>query len=145
MKFADLRSTGHNIADSLASGVALMIGIYTTDIYREAATSPEGYIEVDFLLGTSAGGTPSASLAGAINLYAQALEGLCRRHGVERAAFRVLTARYEAGPVGVSFTVSIEDCNGRCVQDKYVDSPKRRVRTVDTRGRVRTLRPGASG
>ncbi len=52
MKFDELRSIGHNIADSLASGTGLLIGIYGTDIFGEASRSPERFITVDFLTGT---------------------------------------------------------------------------------------------
>ena len=36
MKFDELRSIGHNIADSLASGIGLLIGYYQMDIFGEA-------------------------------------------------------------------------------------------------------------
>lgn len=35
MKFGVLRSIGHNIADSLASGIGLMIGVYTTNVFTK--------------------------------------------------------------------------------------------------------------
>ncbi len=54
MKHAVLTSVAHNIADSLASGIGLMIGVYEMDIFGEAAHSSEGFIEVDFLTGASA-------------------------------------------------------------------------------------------
>ena len=38
MKHDELRSIGHNIADSLASGCGLMIGVYDMDIFGEAET-----------------------------------------------------------------------------------------------------------
>jgi hypothetical protein len=40
MKFAELRSIGHNIADSLASGISLLIGVPFTedDIVKISAT-----------------------------------------------------------------------------------------------------------
>ncbi len=33
MKLGELKSLGHNIADSLASGVGVLIGVYVTDIF----------------------------------------------------------------------------------------------------------------
>jgi hypothetical protein len=35
MKHDDLRSIGHNIAHSLASGIGLMIGVYNMDISKK--------------------------------------------------------------------------------------------------------------
>ncbi|PRA51826.1 hypothetical protein CQ062_19645 [Ochrobactrum sp. MYb68] len=92
MKFGELKSIGHNIADSLASGVGLMIGVYEMDIFGEAARSSEGYILVDFIHGTFSGAEPSASLSKAISLYTQALDELCRKHGTKANAFGELSA-----------------------------------------------------
>jgi hypothetical protein len=47
MKFGTLKSIGHNIAESLASGIGMMIGVYEMDVFGEAAAAPQGYIEVD--------------------------------------------------------------------------------------------------
>jgi hypothetical protein len=73
MKFDELRSIAHNIADSLASGIGLLIGYYELDIFGEASRSPEGFIVVDFLTGTCRAGAPSESLARAIALNKNAL------------------------------------------------------------------------
>ena len=62
MKFGELKSIGHNIADSLASGIGLMIGVYETDVFGEARATSAGFIEVDFLNGSTMGGTPSRTL-----------------------------------------------------------------------------------
>ena len=72
MKFDQLRSIGHNIADSLASGAGLMVGFYEMDVFGEAARSSEGFIEVDFLAGISSGGSASPYLARAVELYRDA-------------------------------------------------------------------------
>lgn len=42
MKFDTLRSIGHNIADSLGSGIGLLIGVYEMDVFGEAAGAPDG-------------------------------------------------------------------------------------------------------
>jgi hypothetical protein len=53
-KQAPLRlAIGHNIADSLGSGVGLPIGVYFTDVFGEASRLPEGFIVIDFLTGKS--------------------------------------------------------------------------------------------
>src|SRR3954468_13442194 len=104
MKFGTLKSIGHNIADSLAGGIGMMIGVYEMDVFGEAAATPEGFIEVDFLSGQSSGGKSSPELARALKLYAEALPGLCRRHGIDAAAFRRLSARYSGGLTFPGFT-----------------------------------------
>jgi hypothetical protein len=81
MKFGALKSVGHNIADSLASGIGLMIGVYEVDVFGEAAATPEGFIEVDFVTGEASGAKPSVALQRALRLYADALPDLCIRHG----------------------------------------------------------------
>ena len=96
MKFGILKSIGHNIAESLASGIGLLIGVYEMDIFGEAAAAPEGFMEVDFLTGEASGGRPSCDLAQSLKLYAEALPGLCERHGADISEFRQLTARYSS-------------------------------------------------
>ena len=137
MKFDDLRSIAHNIADSLASGIGLLIGVYEMDVFGEARRSPEGFITVDFLSGTSAGGKPSPSLARAIELYRDALADLCTKHATSPSAFRELTARYFVDRRGTRFDVTTADHHGRRAVDHYIGMPGRRVRTVDHLGRAR--------
>lgn len=128
MKFADLKSVAHNIADSLGSGIGMMIGAYEMDIYGEALKSTEGFITVDFLSGTSTGGRMSADLARDILSYRDALASLCARHGVDRSAFAVLTARYGVdNRYGGHFTVTVEDRQGHRSVDEYVGVPGRRL------------------
>ncbi|MEQ1929796.1 MAG: hypothetical protein ABL957_04580 [Parvularculaceae bacterium] len=136
-KFGALRSIGHNIADSLGSGIGLMIGVYQIDIFGEAARSPEGFITIDFLSGTTSGGHPSASLARAISLYAAALVDLCRKHGTSIEAFGELKARFSLDSHGRRFVVTIRDVDGRGSTDEYLGLPGRRVMEMDELGRVR--------
>ena len=130
MKHTHLRSIGHNIADSLASGIGLMIGVYETDIFSEASAEDEGFIKVDFLTGTTTGKNISDQLRGAVARYRQALPTLCARHGVDPSRVTQLEARYGNDPVyGRHFTVSVEDLTGRRSTDRYVGVPGRRLRT----------------
>jgi hypothetical protein len=138
MKFDDLKSIAHNIADSLASGVGLLIGVYEMDVFGEAARSAEGFITVNFLTGTSEGGTPSPSLARAFAQYRDALARLCAKHDTSPAAFRELTARYSVDARGYRFVVTVADQQGRRSVDDYVGIPGRRVRVLDALGRVRS-------
>lgn len=129
MKHGELRSIAHNIADSLASGIGLLIGAYELDVFGEAARSPDRALTVDFLAGTVSGGEVSAELARAVRLYRDALPGLCAKHRTTPAAFRELAARYQASATGNRFTVTIEDQRGRRSSTGYAGTPGRRVRT----------------
>ena len=137
MKFDELRSIGHNIADSLASGIGLLIGCYEMDVFGEAGRSPEGYITVDFLTGTCLAGAPSESLVRAVALYKDALADLCVQHRTSVAAFRELTVRYSRDLYGRHFVVTIEDQQRRRSTDEYVGIPGRRPRLLDHLGRIR--------
>lgn len=137
MKFGTLKSIGHNIADSLASGIGLMIGVYEMYIFMEAAAAPAGYIEVDFLTGETSGGAPSPDLARALKLYAQALPDLCKRHGAEISDFRRLSARFSGPPMFERFTVTVEDRQGRSSSDEYQGVPGKRPKVLDHLGRAR--------
>lgn len=120
MKFGVLKSIGHNIADSLASGLGLMIGTYGTDIFTEAAQSPEGFIAIDFLNGEITGARPSPKLAHAISRYCKYLDAFCEKHAAERSAFSVLQARYGTDPIeGRHYTVTVENLQGRRSEDIY--------------------------
>ena len=133
MRFGTLKSVGHNIADSLASGIGLMIGVYEMDVFGEAAATPEGFIDVDFLTGDASGGKPSAELARALRLYAQALPDLCQRHGVDVSDFRQLAARFSGRPMFEQFTVTVVDRQGR--------RPARQRNDVGARGHRQPDRP----
>jgi hypothetical protein len=137
MKFGILKSIGHNIADSLACGPGLMVGVYSTDIFGEAAATPEGFIEVDFLTGAASGGKSSDDLSQALMLYAKALPDLCKRHGADVSEFRQLTARFSRDHTSVRFTVTVEDQHGRRSTDEYMGLPGRRPRVLDHLGRIR--------
>jgi hypothetical protein len=137
MKFGTLKSVGHNIADSLASGIGLMIGVYEMDVFGEAAATPEGFIEVDFLTGTASGGTPSEELQWALKLYAGALPELCTRHGIDVSEFQHLNARFSGRRQLKRFTVTVEDRHGRQSTDEYLGRPGKKPKTLDHLGRVR--------
>jgi hypothetical protein len=137
MKLGEISSVGHNIADSLASGIGLLIGVYATDIFGEAAKSAEGFITVDFLTGKTSGGQPSEPLARAIELYAGALPALCERHRVALSSIKQLTASFSGQPSFERFVVTVEDQQGRRTTDAYVGRPGRRVKTLDRLGRIR--------
>ncbi len=129
MTFGELKSIGHNIADSLASGICLLVGYYEVDIFGEAASSPAGYVEVDFLTGTSSGSLTSPTLTKVITLYRDALDRLCASHGTSASAFTVLTARFATDSrYGGHFTVTVEDPSGRRSVDEYLGTPGRKLK-----------------
>src|SRR5581483_7171580 len=115
------------------------LGVYSTDVFGEAATSPGGFITVDFLKGTVESGRNSASLTKAVGLYRVVLEKVCSKHGCSVSYFRGLTARYSSNR-GRRVLVAIEDNEGRRSVDEYVGTPLRHRKTIDGVGRVRTLR-----
>lgn len=129
MKFGTLKSVGHNIADSLASGIGLMVGVYDMDIFAEALAASEGFIDVDFLSGQASGGKVSSKLEEAVKLYAEALPDLCKRHGVDVSDFQQLTARYSGRkPHFERYDVTVVDKSGRTSTDEYLGLPGKRPR-----------------
>lgn len=119
MKIGELASFGHNLADSLASGICLMVGIYAVDIYREASTSPEGHIAVDFMTGRTSGSPVSASLGRAIQRYSEGLPEFAMKQGLNLSKIKVLSARFGTDPVaGPHFSVTVETSDGRRSVDR---------------------------
>ncbi|WP_132568117.1 hypothetical protein [Rhizobium sullae] len=141
MKHGELRSIVHNVADSLASGVGLLIGVYEMDVFREASCSPGRVITVDFLRGEVIEGEVSSSLAGAVARYRAALDQLCRNSGGSVDALREARVRYWSDHITPLFSVTIEDSAGRRSTTEYAGIPGKRVKAMDELGR---LRPKAS-
>jgi hypothetical protein len=128
MKLGKLKSVGHNLADSFASGMGFFIGVYQTDIFAEAAGEPEGFVVVDFLAGTTTAKSVSAGLRGAITKYMEALPHLCLKHGIDWADLKRLEVRYGTDSVhGPHFTVAVESTDGKQSVDQYVGTPGRRI------------------
>lgn len=139
MKLGELTAFGHNVADSLASGMCFMIGLYTLDIFAEAAASREGEIVVNFLTGATAGSPASAGIKHATGQFAQRLPELASQHGLDIGQIRVLSARFGTDKVaGRHFQVSVETADGRRSMDQYVGSPGRRY----SRARRSRVAPG---
>lgn len=135
MKHNVLTSVAHNIADSLASGIGLMIGLYETDIYSEIAKSQDGVIEVNFIRGTITSGT--ARLLEAVKRYQHELPILCEKQGVSVNDFKRFIAHYSIVKAELFVVLDIEDINGRCSQCEYVGVPLTKIRTLDNQGRIR--------
>ncbi|QCQ99516.1 hypothetical protein [Brevundimonas sp. SGAir0440] len=126
MKFGELKSIGHDIADALGSGICLLVGYYKIDVFAEAAGSPVGYIEVNLVTGTSSGSPTSSTLTKVMKLYQDALARLCASHGANASAFAALTARFATdSSYGGHFTVTVDDQRGRRSIDEYLDTPGR--------------------
>ena len=117
-----------------------MVGVYQMDIFGEAAATPEGFIEVDFLTGDTSGGTPSASLAQGLKLYSQdALPNLLRSHGASLRNVRELKVRFWPGTMFGRFGVTVENESGSRAKSQYELLPAHRVKTLDKLGRLRSV------
>jgi hypothetical protein len=137
MKIGKLTSFGHNVADSLASGICFMAGIFSVDVHGEASASQDGYIVVDFVRGTTDGGAVSDALALAITRYSELLPVLAERHGLAFSEITTLSARFGTDPVaGPHFQVTVETSDGRQSVDQYVGFPGKRFGKARRQGRA---------
>jgi hypothetical protein len=131
MNLGKLKSLGHNIADSFASGIGLLIGVYEMNVFAEAENAKEGYINVDFLNATATGSVTSASLNRAIKLYRDVLPSLCAKHGVNLTEIKTLEARFGTDQAyGPHYTVTVESVDGKRSTDQYVGVPGRKLRHI---------------
>jgi len=127
MRIGELTSFGHNVADSLASGICFMAGVYSTDIFGEASASSEGEIVVDFMAGTASGSPISPNLTHAIQRFSELLPDLAKKHGLDPAQIAILSARFGTDMVaGPHFSVTVQASDGRRSVDQYVGIPGRR-------------------
>jgi len=140
MKIGTLRAIAHNVADSLGSGIGLLIGVYEMDVFGEAKKSPGGVISVDFLAGKVTRGKVSRALSAAIAKYRKVLPTLCAKHGASIDDFKMLAASYSTDTINRRTIVRIRDRIGRCYVDEYVGTPARHVKVTDRLGRIRTKR-----
>lgn len=140
MKHNELRSVAHNIAHSLASGIGLLVGVYDSDIFGEAKLSNEKHIKVDFINGTTTGGSPSAKLADTIKRYSEVLPEVCEKQGVSVADFKELSAKFFSDATDRMVSVTVEDMNNKRSVDTYHGYELRHPKVVDDLGRIRTKR-----
>ena len=137
MKHSELRAAVHNVADSLGSGIGLLIGVYEMDIYGEARASRQGALTVDFLSGSVVEGQVSKSLAEAVALYRDALAKLIADAGGSITALKTAKVRFWTDKLERRFTVMIEDAAGRRSTTEYGGIPGQRVKKIDELGRLR--------
>lgn len=129
MKFSHLKSLAHNIADSMASGIGLLVGVYDMDVFGEAAASNEGYMTVDFLNGVTSGATPTPALQAAILRYRDVLPSMCHKHGVALSDIETLLVRFGTDAAyGRHFKVTVKSRQGKTSTDQYLGSPGRRLK-----------------
>jgi hypothetical protein len=141
MKLGTLKAISHNVADSLGSGIGMLIGVYEMNVFGEAARTSNGSITGDFLAGKAIDVAVSPKLAAAIAKYRAALPELCSKHGASIEEFKELSARYFAHTLEQRMVVRIQDRNGRISEDEYIGTPARRRKVRDRLGRIRTKRP----
>jgi hypothetical protein len=137
MKHAELRAIVHNVGDSLASGVSLLIGFYEIDVFGEASQSRDGSLTIDLLAGRVTEGSASSSLAEAVTLYRDALAKLCAQAGGSISELAEAQVRYWSDPLGRRFAVTIQDRSGRRSTTDYVGVPGTRPKVMDSLGRLR--------
>ncbi|WP_327752977.1 hypothetical protein VVT58_15135 [Sphingobium sp. SJ10-10] len=134
-----LCAIGHNLADSMASGLGFVIGYYPMDVFGEAASSPEALIEIDFLNGRVVRGAPSGELEAAIVLYAEGLPEFCQSNGAKITDFKALSATFNTTALGRRVLLSVTDQSGRSSTTEYRGVPLKRLKALDSLGRIRKV------
>ena len=138
MRHGKLCAIGHNLADSLASGLSLVIGYLETDVFGEAAAG-DGVLEVDFLNGQIVHGTGSANLRVAVARFREMLPSFCVAHGADISDFSILRASFETTGFERNVSLKVADAYGKCTVTAYSGNPLKRLRVLDPMGRVRRI------
>jgi hypothetical protein len=136
MKHGQLCAIGHNLADSMASGLAFVIGYHPVDVFGEAAASSGGLIEIDFLRGSIIRGAPSLDLSSALR-FADRLPSFCNENGADVSDFTALSVTFQATPTVNRAVLYVADRTGHRSATEYAGIPLKRLRVVDRLGRVR--------
>ena len=137
MKHNELCAIAHNVADSMASGLAFVIGYYPVDVFGEAANSSDGLIEIDFLRGAVTRGVPSDNLRSAALRFAERLPSFCRESDADVSDFEALSVTFEATPTENRAKIQVSDRAGRSSTTVYAGTPLKRLKVLDNLGRVR--------
>jgi hypothetical protein len=136
MKHAQLQAIVHNVADSLGSGICLMIGYYAVDVYFDARNSPTGTIKVDLLRGVVVEGDAGEALLGALKQIPAALAEQCERAGGSWDEYRRAEVVFYGRRTEPGFTIVVEDQNGKCTETDYQGWPARRPMVFGDNGRL---------
>jgi hypothetical protein len=123
----------------MACGNCFVIGAYCLDVFGEAASSRGGVIEVDFLNGRVVQGDASESLKDATAQFGKVLPKFCQENGAEKADFLALLAVFDATTLERRVLLSVTDRNGHHSTTEYAGLPLKRLRVLDTLGRVRRV------
>ena len=114
-----------------------MIGVYELDVFGEARRSPEGAITTDFLSGHVTEGQPSPGLSHAVVLYRDAFIEACLKAGWSIDQIREAKARFWSDSLQHRFTVTVEDASGQRSSAEYAGLPGKRLKILDSLGRIR--------
>jgi hypothetical protein len=128
MKHGELVAIAHNLADSMSSGIGLMIGFHPMNIYHEAAKSPDGHITIDMLTGAISGGPVSPDLKDAFEQYRVVMPQHLARHGAEVEDFAELVIRFSVARRLPHFRLTVRDQRGKQSVTEYAGNPAKRVR-----------------
>jgi len=127
MKFGNLKSFAHNVADSLASGCSFMVGYRAVDVFAEAMASENGFIEVDFLTGSTEGASVSPELAETIEAFRDSLSEHAVKNSVDLNLVSKIDVRFGTRQgIGPRIRVTVADTSGRESSDWYYGWPARR-------------------
>ncbi|UCI08239.1 hypothetical protein [Mesorhizobium sp. B1-1-8] len=137
MKHGRLCAIAHNFADSMASGLGFVVGYCQTEVFEEAAASPGGVIEIDFLRGNVVRGCPSHQLENAAATFAGAFPTFCKKNRAEVTDFESFLAAFDARGGRCRAMLTVVDRNGRRSVTEYDGVPLKRLRVLDTLGRIR--------
>jgi hypothetical protein len=116
--------------------MCFIIGTWSTDVFGEAAAG-EGFIEVDFLGGRIVRGTCSENLRSAAERFADVLPEFCRANGADVSDFAALSATFYAATLDRRVLLNVTDRSGRRSLTEYAGLPLKRLRVLDSLGRIR--------
>ena len=114
-----------------------MIGYHPVDVFDEAASSKDGVIEVDFILGQIVRGKASENLKSAVARFAEVLPKFCQDNCVMAAEFETLSAVFSAKTGGQQALITVKDRTGHLSTTEYEGVPLKRRRVLDGLGRIR--------
>jgi hypothetical protein len=140
MKQGQLHAIAHNLADSIASGCSLLLGIYEFSIGAQIAKSPTGRVVIDCLHPRLIEGELTSDMRKLIAAIPGGLTRLCEDEHGAREDFSELRLVFSTTYVAMEVE-TIVGGNGRAATSRlFAGRPLKRKRVLDKSGRLRRTR-----
>jgi hypothetical protein len=140
VKQGQRHAIAHNLADSIASGCSLLLGVYDFSIGAHITESPSGRVVIECLQPLLIEGTLNSEIRELLAALPAGLTKLCDDEGGSPEDFSVLTLAFSKTQLAIEVEIVVAGPASIPRSRWFSGSPLRRKRVLDSAGRMRRLR-----